>query len=77
MKRLYLVRHGQTSWNLEGRTQGGKLIRPASASNRQKNLQSILKTLNWIKSIPALGTVHSTARIIAKIKNLIVNWTAN
>ena len=24
MKRLYLVRHGQTSWNLEGRTQGNK-----------------------------------------------------
>ncbi len=72
MKRLYLVRHGQTSWNLEGRTQGSKNSDLTRLGIEQaKKLGEYFKNieLDRIYSSP-LERAYSTARIIAGIKNL-------
>jgi 2,3-bisphosphoglycerate-dependent phosphoglycerate mutase len=52
--RIYLARHGQTDWNLEGRTQGGKDI-PLNETGKQQAQQ--LKTR--LAGI-ALSTVYSS-----------------
>ena len=72
MKTLYLVRHGQTSWNLEGRTQGKKDSNLTSLGIKQaKKLGEYFKNieLNEIYCSP-LERAYLTARIIANIKNL-------
>ena len=53
--RIYLARHGQTDWNLEGRTQGG-IDTHLNATGRQQALQ--LKT--WLKDIPFASVYSST-----------------
>lgn len=53
--RIYLARHGQTDWNLEGRTQGGIDTR-LNATGRQQALQ--LKT--WLKDIQFASVYSST-----------------
>src|SRR5205814_6518212 len=53
--RIYLARHGQTDWNLEGRTQGGTDTR-LNATGRQQALQ--LKT--WLKDIQFASVYSST-----------------
>jgi 2,3-bisphosphoglycerate-dependent phosphoglycerate mutase len=53
--RIYLARHGQTDWNLEGRTQGGTDT-SLNATGRQQALQ--LKT--WLKDIQFTSVYSST-----------------
>lgn len=72
MKRLYLVRHGQTSWNLEGRTQGNKdsSLTPLGIEQAKKLGEYFRNIeLNEIYCSP-LERAYSTAQIIANIKNL-------
>jgi probable phosphoglycerate mutase len=52
--RIYLARHGQTDWNLEGRTQGGKDI-PLNETGKQQ-AQQLKARLSGI----ALTTVYSS-----------------
>lgn len=72
MKRLYLVRHGQTSWNLEGRTQGNK-----DSSLTPLGIEQAKKLGEYFRNIELyeiycspLKRAYSTAQIIANIKNL-------
>jgi probable phosphoglycerate mutase len=53
--RIYLARHGQTDWNLEGRTQGG-IDTHLNNTGRQQALQ--LKT--WLKDIRFASVYSST-----------------
>lgn len=72
MKRLYLVRHGQTSWNLEGRTQGNRDSNLTPLGIKQaKKLGEYFKNieLDEIYCSP-LERSYLTAQIIANIKNL-------
>lgn len=72
MKRLYLVRHGQTLWNLEGKTQGNKdsdltLLGIKQAKKLGEYFRDI--ELDEIYCSP-LERSYLTARIIACIKDL-------
>lgn len=72
MKKLYLVRHGQTTWNLESRTQGGKDSNLTDLGLKQaERLGEYFRNvkLDEIYSSP-LKRAHSTAKIIADIKGL-------
>lgn len=65
---LYLIRHGQTEWNLKGRLQGGK-DSPLTALGRQQ-AQAVAISLkarppSLILASP-LGRASKTAEIIAK-----------
>ncbi len=65
---LYLIRHGQTEWNLEGRLQGGK-DSPLTGLGRQQ-AQGVAISLkarppSLILASP-LGRARKTAEIIAK-----------
>lgn len=66
------MRHGQTSWNLEKRTQGGKdsdltTLGIQQAESLSKKLENI--KLNSIYASP-LKRAYTTAEIIAKNQNL-------
>lgn len=72
IKRLYLVRHGQTSWNLEGRTQGSKNSNLTSLGLKQaKVLGQRLSDID-IDEIycSPLKRAYSTAQIIANMQKL-------
>lgn len=72
MKKLYLVRHGQTTWNLEKRTQGNKdsdltplgIKQAEILSHRLQNIE-----LDAIFCSP-LKRAYLTAEIIAKKQNI-------
>lgn len=72
IKRLYLVRHGQTSWNLEGRTQGNKdsNLTPLGLEQAELLGQRLSKVqLDAIYCSP-LKRAYSTAQVIANMQNL-------
>ncbi len=72
IKKLYLVRHGQTKWNLESRTQGTKNSDLTSLGFKQaKILGERLKNIkiDAIYSSP-LERAASTAQIVANMKNI-------
>jgi len=72
IKTLYLVRHGQTSWNLEGRTQGSKdsNLTPLGLKQAEQLGQRLNKVqLDAIYCSP-LNRAYSTAQIIAKMQKL-------
>jgi len=72
IKRLYLVRHGQTSWNLEGKTQGSKdsTLTPLGIKQAEMLGQRLNKIqLDTIYSSP-LKRAQSTAQIIANMQNI-------
>jgi len=72
IKTIYLVRHGQTSWNLEERTQGSKdsILTPLSI----QQAESLGKRLNKVKFdaiyCSPLKRAYSTGEIIANMQNL-------
>ena len=72
MKKLYLVRHGQTSWNLEGRTQGNKNSSLTSLGVQQaKKLGRYFEDIELDESFCSpLERAHLTAQIIANTKGL-------
>lgn len=75
MKRVYLVRHGQTDWNLQGRTQGSKDSNLTALGLRQvESLGQYFKNidLDEIYSSP-LKRAYSTAKFIGNMKNLTCN----
>ncbi|MDI9475894.1 MAG: histidine phosphatase family protein [Natronincolaceae bacterium] len=72
MKKLYLVRHGQTLWNLEGKTQGSK-----NSGLTPLGFEQAKKLGEYFRDIElgeiycsTLQRAYSTAQIIADIKNL-------
>lgn len=72
MKKVYLVRHGQTDWNLEGRTQGSKDSNLTALGIKQvETLEGYFKhvQLDRIYSSP-LKRAHSTAQVVARSKQL-------
>ncbi len=72
IKKLYLVRHGQTLWNLEGRTQGSKDSELTSLGLRQAEMlgNGLRKTrFDAIYSSP-LKRALLTAEVISKMQNI-------
>lgn len=69
---LYIVRHGQTDWNIQGRIQGSTDIELNSTGiNQAKQTAQLLKDINFdiIYSSPLKRTIE-TARLINKYHNL-------
>jgi broad specificity phosphatase PhoE len=54
-RRIYLIRHGETDWNLQGKIQGGGFDIPLNENGRQQ----ALKTALALEDIP-LGVVASS-----------------
>ncbi len=72
MKRLYLARHGQTLWNLEGRTQGSKdsALTPLGIEQAKKLGEYFRNIeLDMIYCSP-LERAYLTAQVIADAKHL-------
>jgi len=72
IKKIYLVRHGQTSWNLEGKTQGSKDSILTSLGLKQAEMLG--QRLNKIQFdaiyCSPLKRARSTAQIISNMQNL-------
>ena len=69
---LYLVRHGQTDWNIQGRIQGSTDIELNSTGlNQAQKTAELLKNIDFdvIYSSPLKRTVD-TAKIINTYHNL-------
>ncbi|MCB1177347.1 MAG: histidine phosphatase family protein [Leptospiraceae bacterium] len=77
-KHIYLVRHGETEFNLEGKIQGGGLDSPLTEKGKEqaKKLADHLKdsgfSVNRIYASP-LGRAMETARILNEALNLEIN----
>ncbi|MCX7999683.1 MAG: histidine phosphatase family protein [Leptospiraceae bacterium] len=75
VKHLYLVRHGETIYNSEGRVQGGGLDSPLTPNGKEQTqkLYSYLKSFDFqvdaIFSSP-LGRAYETAQILNQTWNL-------
>lgn len=71
---IYVIRHGQTEWNLAGRLQGGK----DSLLTAQGKLQAEAAAISFGKTPPGkilsspLGRARKTAEIIAKALDIPV-----
>ena len=57
MEEVYLVRHGETEWNLTGRRQG-QLDSPLS----EKGMMEVQRTAKRIESLPVDGVFFQSAR---------------
>ncbi len=72
---IYLLRHGQTEWNVEGRYQG-QLNSPLTAKGKEQAHANALKLKKYIniKEVKffasPLGRARDTAEIIAKINGV-------
>ncbi|TCO79790.1 histidine phosphatase family protein [Marinisporobacter balticus] len=75
MTRLYIIRHGQTKWNIESRAQGSKNIELTKKGRDQANLLAERMKKYKIDCIYSsdLDRAHETAVMIGKKKNLQVN----
>ncbi len=75
---IYLLRHGQTEWNVEGRYQG-QLNSPLTAKGKEQAKENALKLKKYInlKEVKffasPLGRAKKTAEIIAKESGLDVS----
>lgn len=75
IKHLYLVRHGESVYNSEGRIQGGRLDSPLTAYGKEQiqKLYSYLQAYSFqvdaIYSSP-LGRAYETAKILNQTWNL-------
>jgi phosphoserine phosphatase len=77
MTRLYLTRHGQTEWNLEGRLQGSM-----DSSLTQKGIEQALQLGKWLKGTN-IDVVYSsssqralhTAKLITEGRNINISET--
>ena len=72
--RIYLARHGQTDWNVEGRTQGGRDI-PLNATGRQQ-AERLKMRLAGIQFDAAYMSALSRSRQTAEIVHGQVPLTA-
>ncbi len=72
--RLYLVRHGQTEWNIEGRMQGQKDSSLTAVGISQAEAMGLrLKSVNFAAAFSSdLLRAYRTAQIIAKERRLAV-----
>lgn len=78
MKRLYLIRHGQTDWNIEGRWQG-QLDVPLSEVGH-KQAQALAEALQDrpIMTIYSSDLIRAvaTAQPLAQAKGIEIRWDA-
>ncbi|MBM7614094.1 histidine phosphatase family protein [Alkaliphilus hydrothermalis] len=77
MKKIYLVRHGETNWNIQGRTQGWQDSSLTNEGLRQASL--VAERLKWEKIDVVFSSnlkrAKSTAHIIADELNVPCHLT--
>ncbi|QXM06052.1 histidine phosphatase family protein [Crassaminicella indica] len=74
MTRLYLIRHGQTKWNIESRAQGSKNVELTEEGRNQAVLLAKSMKKYRIDAIYSsdLDRAYETAKILGKTMNLEV-----
>jgi broad specificity phosphatase PhoE len=78
LKRIYLIRHGQTDWNVEGRWQGSLDVPLGDIGHKQAGALTMHLQDRRIKSIYSsdLSRALATAEPLAKLKGLPIHRDA-